>query len=107
MSSDLIADKIELTELANKLFMHCDAKQWDKLLAEVFTPIIWFDASSAGAGEPRNMEAKDVCKSWDDGFSALDVVHHQAGHYLVTVHGDKADIFGYAIATHYKKAATR
>jgi len=62
MTPGLIANKTELTELANKLFMYCDAKEWDQMLKEVFISVIWFDASSAGAGEPRNMEAKDVCK---------------------------------------------
>ena len=107
MTPGLIADKTELTELANKLFMYCDAKQWDQMLKEVFTTAIWFDASSAGAGEPRSMEAKDVCKMWDDGFSDLDAVHQQSGHYLITVQGDTADIFGYAVATHYKKETTK
>ena len=107
MTPGLIADKTELTELANKLFMYCDAKQWDQMLKEVFTTAIWFDASSAGAGESRNLEAKDVCKMWDDGFAGLDAVHHQAGHYLITVQGDTADVFGYAVATHYKKETTK
>lgn len=107
MPTELIVDKIELTELANKLFMYCDAKQWDKMLAEVFTPAIWFDASSLGAGEPHSMEAKDVCNMWNEGFADLDAIHHQAGHYLINVQGDKADIYGYGIALQYKKAATK
>lgn len=77
MTPGLIADKTELTELANKLFMYCDAKQGGQLLKEVFTTVIWFDASSAGARKPRNREAKDVCKMWDDGFIGLDAIHHQ------------------------------
>ena len=30
-------NKIELTELSNKLFMYCDAFQWEKMIDEVFT----------------------------------------------------------------------
>ncbi len=37
----------------------------------------------------------------------LDAVHHLAGHYLITVNGDNADIYGYTMATHYKKAASK
>lgn len=107
MTPDLIADKIELTELANKLYMYCDAKQWEKMLAEVFTPLVWFDSSSVGAGEPRSMEAKEVCQMWEAGLGGLDAIHHQAGHYLITVQENKADIFGYGIASHYKKTATK
>jgi len=107
MTNELIADKIELTELANKLFMYCDRQQWDKLLDEVFIPTICFDLSNAGGDKPVMMKAEDVCKIWSDGFTGLDAIHHQAGHYLVNVEKNKADIFGYAVASHYKKAATK
>ena len=107
MRSTSAADKVELTELANKLFMYCDAKQWDKLHNEVFMPVIWFDASSLGAGVPRSMAAQEVCSGWDEGLNGLDAVHHQAGHYVINIRHDKADIYGNGIASHYKKATTK
>ena len=107
MTNEQMADKIELTELANKLFMYCDQQQWNKLIDEVFIPTICFDLSNAGGGKPVMMKAEDVCKMWSDGFVGLDAIHHQAGHYLIAVQSGKADIFGYAIATHYKKSATK
>ena len=107
MNKDIVSDKLELTELANKLFMYCDAQEWQRLLDEVFIPTIWFDMSSAGGGSPQTMDAKNVCKLWSDGFIGLDAVHHQAGHYLIKVFEYKADIFAYSVATHYKKAATK
>jgi len=107
MPRDLVTDKIELTELTNKLFMYCDARQWERLLDEVFLPVIWFDMSSAGGNKPQSIETKDVCNMWSDGFIGLDEVHHQGGHYLINVSGDKADIFAYAVATHYKKTAIK
>lgn len=107
MNTDILTDKIELTELANKLFMYCDGKQWQQLLDEVFTPTIWFDMTSAGGDKPDNIEAKAVCQMWEAGFSDIDAVHHQAGHYLIKVNNDKADVYAYAVATHYKKAATK
>lgn len=103
----VIQDKAELTELANKLFMYTDAHQWQKLLDEVFVDTIWFDMQSAGGGEPVNMMAEAVCEMWRGGFTGIDSVHHQAGHYLVSVANDEADIYAYAIATHYKKAALK
>jgi SnoaL-like domain len=104
---EITTDKIELSKLANKLFMYCDAQQWQRMVDEVFTPTIQFDMSSAGGGAPTMMEAKAVCEIWRQGFVGLDTVHHQAGHYLITVRNDEADIFGYAVAFHYKKAATK
>ncbi|HET9826723.1 MAG TPA: hypothetical protein VFP87_15390, partial [Chitinophagaceae bacterium] len=37
----------------------------------------------------------------------LDAVHHQAGHYLINVHSNNAEIYGYAWAMHFKKTAAR
>lgn len=105
MTPEQLADKIELQELASKLFMYCDAQHWPQMLDEVFLDEIWFDMSSAGGGEPANLPAKDVCNMWREGFRELDAIHHQAGHYIITIKNWEAEIFAYAVATHYKKAA--
>lgn len=102
-----ITDKLELTELANKLFMYCDGRQWQQLLDEVFTREIFFDMTSAGGGEAAVLPAHQVCDMWRIGFAGLDAVHHQAGHYIITVENDEGIIFGYAVATHYRKASTQ
>lgn len=98
--------KSELTELANKLFMYTDSRDWQKLLDEVFTEYVDFNMSSAGGGTPQQLKAPEICKTWKLGFHDIDVVHHQAGHYVITVNESIADIYAYAVATHYKKAAT-
>jgi hypothetical protein len=100
-------EKIELQELANKLFMYTDAQDWERLQGEVFAPEVWFDMRSAGGGEPKQLKAGAICAMWQEGFKGLDGVHHQAGHYLVDITGEEATIFGYAVALHYKGAATQ
>jgi hypothetical protein len=107
MTAEQLADRMEISELANKLFMYCDARQWPRMLDEVLAETIWFDASSAGAGAPASMAARAVCEMWNEGFAGIDAIHHQAGHYLVEFTKGGADIFAYAVATHYKKAATK
>ena len=102
-----LADKQALTELANKLFMYTDASQWSLLLEEVFEKDIWFDMRSAGGGEPALLPATTVCTMWQKGFEGLDAVHHQGGHYLITVNAGVADIYAYATASHYKKTAAK
>src|SRR5881392_1227747 len=101
----LVNDKLELTELANKLFMYTDGQQWDLLLAEVFTEVIEFDMSSINGQPAQQIKALEVCEIWRQGFVGIDAVHHQAGHYLITVKENAADIFAYAVAVHYKKEA--
>ena len=101
------ADKIEIRELVNKLCMYCDDRRWQDLCDEVFTTELWFDMSSAGGGEAGTIKATDLCKLWDKGFEGLDAVHHQAGHYVINIDGEEADIFAYAIAIHCRSAATK
>jgi hypothetical protein len=102
----LVNSKIELTELANKLFMYTDAQQWDLLLSEVFTDTVKFDMSSISGQAPQELKASEICEMWKNGFVGIDSVHHQAGHYLITVKENEADIYAYAVATHYKKETT-
>ena len=107
MDQQIIMDKLELQELANKLFMYTDSGQWSLLEKEVFAENVWFDMTSAGGEKPSLLPARDICALWKNGFSGLDAVHHQAGHYLVAVRENEADILAYAIASHYKKAAKK
>src|SRR3954471_13140511 len=103
MSTQEVADKIELTELTNKLFMYTDAQQWKRLLSEVFCHEVWFDMGDGG----KNLHANEICEMWRQGFLGLDAIHHQAGHYLINIEQSSADIYGYAVATHYKKTTTK
>jgi hypothetical protein len=107
MNTSLVADKLELTELANKLFMYTDSKQWQPMLDEVFSAKVWFDMSSAGGGPAQETTAAAICDAWNEGLRPLDAVHHQAGHYLIAVDGDKASIYAYSVAFHYKKTALK
>ena len=105
MTLSSLTDKMELQELANKLFMFTDARDWDKLLSQVFTENVWFDMESAGGGAAKSVAATTICRMWKEGFEGLDAIHHQAGHYLVNIIGEEADIYAYAIAYHYRKEA--
>jgi hypothetical protein len=41
------------------------------------------------------------------GFIGIDAIHHQAGHYVISIQDRKADIYAYAIASHYKRSASK
>ncbi|MCO4291817.1 nuclear transport factor 2 family protein [Solitalea sp. MAHUQ-68] len=101
-----MTEREQLIELANKLFIYTDHHQWEKLLTEVFTETVRFDMSSLGAGEPKDISAIDLCKLWEQGFAGIDAVHHQSGNYLVSTANNYAEIYCYAIASHFKAAAT-
>jgi hypothetical protein len=44
---------------------------------------------------------------WDQGLRDIDEIHHQSGHYIITVNNTAADVYAYGVATHYRAAATR
>ena len=97
----------QIIEIANKLFVYTDNRQWQRLQDEVFTESVLFDMASLGAGDPVRLPAKQICDDWQKGFEGIDAVHHQAGNYLVTINNDEATVTAYAIALHYKKSATQ
>ncbi len=98
-------DQKELTDLVNRLFMYTDNRNWEGLHNEVFSSTVLFDMESAGAGPARTMTAQEITAMWNQGFQGVDQVHHQAGHSIVTVNGNGADIYAYSVATHFRQAA--
>ncbi len=95
-------------ELVNKLFVYTDSRQWEKLVKEVFRERILFDMQSMGAGAAKELSAKEICEMWHKGFEGIDQVHHQSGNFIVSFRdedGIEADVFCYAVATHYREKA--
>jgi len=101
------ADKLAIAELVNRLFIHTDTRHWAGLQNEVFTETVQFDMVSMGSGQPQATPSREICELWKTGLRDLDGIHHQGGHYLITLRGDEADVLAYAVATHFKATATR
>ena|SRR5688572_587750 len=99
----------EIIELVNKLFIYTDDKNWNKLLGEVFTEKVVFDMSSMSGEAVQEIPAGEICKGWKDGLAEIDALHHQSGNFIVKLKNDdvEAEVFCYAIATHYKKNAAQ
>jgi hypothetical protein len=99
----------EVIELVNKLFVYTDSRQWDNLQKQVFSDTVFFDMESMGAGPGKQITSKEICTMWKAGFKGIDQVHHQAGNFLVdfSEENTKANIFCYAVATHFNKNATQ
>ncbi|WP_207423369.1 nuclear transport factor 2 family protein [Desertivirga brevis] len=102
-----IANKLDITELVNRLFILKDYRDWERLKNQVFTEKVWFDMVSAGGEDPGEKSASEICELWDKTFQGVDGVHHQAGHYLIDIQGEEATVFAYVVATHFKETATK
>ena len=97
----------QIIETVNKLFIYTDYREWEKLQNEVFTENVHLDMSSLGA-EPMDTTAREICEMWNTGFKDIDAVNHLGGNYLVElIADDKAKVFAYATATHFKQSATK
>lgn len=99
------SEREQIIEIVHKLFIYTDSREWNKLQEEVFTESVFFDMSSLGS-EAKLTSAKSICETWESGFAGLTSVNHLAGNLLVSIDGEKADVFAYATATHYKSTAT-
>ena len=103
-----ISKRDEIIDVVNRLFIYTDQRLWDKLQSEVFAENVTFDMSSAGGPPAKKISAREICDMWASGFQGIDHIHHQAGNYLVSLKDEgSADVFCYAMATHYKKSASK
>ncbi|KAJ8608085.1 hypothetical protein CTAYLR_009620 [Chrysophaeum taylorii] len=93
-----------IIEACNRMYIYTDAQDWESL-AKVFTDEVDFDMTSLAGGEPSRMKKEDVCAAWKQGVTGMQA-HHLTGNHLVTIRGDKADVFCYGTATHYLENAT-
>lgn len=97
-------DRLQITELVNKLYVYTDEQQWDKLHNQVFTENVWLDMESLG-GPKQTMKASEITGMWSQAYAEIDAVNHLAGNYIIDIHGQNAEVFAYATATQYKKDA--
>jgi hypothetical protein len=105
---ELKSKREAIVELVNKLFIYTDSRQWNRLLKDVFKEKVLFDMSSLGGGPAKELTASAICDMWSSGFTGIDQVHHQAGNIIVDfTEEDEAEVFCYAIASHYKAAAAQ
>jgi len=99
-------EREQIVETVNRLFIYTDHRYWEKLQNEVFSKFVHLDMTSMG-GEVRELFSNEICENWSQGFQEIDAINHLAGNYIVTINKNKAEVFAYATATHYKKNAKR
>ena len=95
-----LLDKQAVIDVANRLFIATDERDWDAVLS-CFADHVLFDMSSLTGGAAEPVPARRIVEGWHEGLRALKAVHHQAGNYVVAIRGDEADLFCYGMAIHY------
>ena len=86
--------------------MYRGRHEWENPSAK-FSPTWFFDMSSMGPGDPSHLPLNKFVIYGKTASTGIDAVHHQAGNYPVSMNKTETVVDAYAIATHYKKAATQ
>lgn len=100
-------EREQIVETVNKLFVYTDTQDWIKLQDEVFAADVELNMVSMGADKSEHVSSREICSRWEKTFEQLDAVHHQAGNYLVKISENAAEVYTYAIASHYREAAKK
>lgn len=97
---DLIQERLNITDLCNKLFIKIDEKNWHEV-ESCFADKVETDMTSMGAKEKIKLKPSDISKEWEIGLKDVEAVHHQVSNYQVEINGDEATFFCYGTAWHY------
>ncbi|WP_345263007.1 nuclear transport factor 2 family protein [Nibrella viscosa] len=101
----LLLEKDRIIDTINLLFIATDSRDWEAV-KRCFTELVMFDMSSMTGAAPALTTAQEIAAGWEQGLAPLKAVHHQAGNYRVRIHGDQAEAFCYATATHFLPNST-
>jgi hypothetical protein len=98
---DGLADRFEVQDTVNELFLATDLKDWDRVRA-IFADRVLFDMTSLVGGEAVEMSPEAIAEAWAEGLDPVEAVHHQTGNYAIEVDGDAATLRCYGTATHFR-----
>ena len=102
---DVLLEKDQIAEVITHLFVRTDQRDWPGV-RECFADDVLFDMTSLAGGEPATLSPEKIAAGWEQGLKPLAAIHHQMGNLLVHVHGQEADAFCYATASHWLPNAT-
>ena len=94
-------EKQNVVEVVTRLFNSTDQKDWEAV-KEVFAGEVHFDMTSLAGGDPVTLTPQQIVDAWDEGLKEVETLHHQTGNHMVTLDGDRAEVFCYGTATHYR-----
>jgi len=96
-----VIDRTRVIETVDRLFVLTDQRDWEGL-TQLFGERVAYDMTSLAGGEPAELPADAIVASWREALTPVAAVHHQSGNHLVTIDGDRAEVFCYATATHHQ-----
>ncbi len=105
MDAQTLMDRTAVHDRIIELFTATDEKAWGRV-KDCFAPSVDFDMTSLAGGDPVTLTPGDIAGAWEEGLAAVDVVHHHAGNFRISVADDRADAACYGIAYHHTRGET-
>jgi hypothetical protein len=104
MNDDIrdLQERARVEDVITRLFISTDRRDWTAVKG-CFAPTVHFDMSSAGGGRAGTVTPEQIAAGWETGLRPLEHIHHQAGNFVTTIHGDEATLSCYGIAFHHKR----
>ena len=96
-TADQIADELAVQRVPTEIEIAVDRKDWERARS-FFVDEIRVDFSSLSGAPPATIPADGLIAAWSANLGPQKQSHHQRGHGLVTLDGDRATVYsqGYA-----------
>jgi hypothetical protein len=100
-----MSDREEIFELASRLGLLVDAREWDAL-ERLFCAEVDLDYTSLQGGEPQRLSPGEIVGAWRQNLERLEATHHLIGNLVAVVDGDEASVACNVTGTHVAPNAT-
>lgn len=98
IDTQTLVDAQEIRQLADLLFIHTDAKEWEAARSLFVEGPIEVDMSSLVGGAAVQMTAAELFAGFAAGLHAGKPSHHMATNYRITMNGSEAELWAHGYA---------
>ena len=99
-----MTDREAVAELASKLGLLVDARDWDAAEA-LFCEQVDLDYTSLSGGEPQRLSPADMVGAWKTNLDRLEATHHLIANHVVAIDGDVGTVAANVTGTHVARGA--
>lgn len=100
-----MTDRDEIAELASKLGLLVDARDWDGAEA-LFCDQVELDYTALNGGQPERLSPAEIVGAWRENLSTLQATQHLIANHVVVVEGDEGTVAANVTGTHVGAGAT-
>ena len=100
-----MTDRDEIAELASKLGLLVDARDW-RAAEALFCEQVDLDYTSLNGGEPQRLSPAEIVSAWKQHLGPLEATQHLIANHVVVIEGDEGTAAANVTGTHVGAGAT-